>query len=65
MRSHQYADNIQLYSVQPLDPKVAMKTLNIKEKVIKWMRANKVTLNPDQMQVLLVGSNLSLGSIII
>lgn len=40
-----------------------METLNQRcEEVMGWMRANKLTLNPDKMQVLLVTPNSPLGN---
>ncbi|KAF7237686.1 putative RNA-directed DNA polymerase from transposon BS, partial [Varanus komodoensis] len=55
--SHQYADDTQLYLSFTSAPGEVVAVLNqCLAKVIGWMRANKLSLNPDKTEVLLVGS---------
>lgn len=63
LRCHQQADDRQVSFTISLDPKEAMETLNhYLEKVMGWMRKNKLRLNPDKREVLLEGPNSVLGS---
>ncbi|KAF7248518.1 NHP2-like protein 1 [Varanus komodoensis] len=60
LRSHQYADDTQLYLSFSTDPGEAVAVLNwCLAEVMGWMRANKLKLNPDKMEVLLVGGSSS------
>nr|GFC52549.1 hypothetical protein [Tanacetum cinerariifolium] len=53
--SHQYADDTQLFLSFPPDSKGAVDVLNrCLEAVGSWMGANKLKLNPDKTEVLLV-----------
>lgn len=66
LRRHQYADKTQLYLTSHSDPKGTVEILNwCPEEVTEWMRASKLQLTHDKMDVLLVGSNLTLGSSVI
>ncbi|KAF7249810.1 putative RNA-directed DNA polymerase from transposon BS, partial [Varanus komodoensis] len=54
--SHQYADDTQLYLSFSTNPDEAVAVLNwCLAEVMGWMRANKLKLKPDKMEVLLVG----------
>ncbi|KAF7246206.1 NIPA-like protein 2 [Varanus komodoensis] len=56
LRNHQYADDTQLYLSFSTNPGEAVAVLNrCLAEVMGWMRANKVKLNPDKTEVLLVG----------
>ncbi|KAF7253150.1 hypothetical protein EYD10_01179 [Varanus komodoensis] len=56
LRNHQYADDTQLYLSFSTNPGEAVAVLNrCLAEVMGWMRANKLKLNPDMMEVLLVG----------
>ncbi|KAF7234923.1 hypothetical protein EYD10_18203, partial [Varanus komodoensis] len=56
LRNHQYADDTQLYLSFSTNPGEAVAVLNrCLAEVMGWMRANKLKLNPDKMEVLLVG----------
>ncbi|KAF7249234.1 1-phosphatidylinositol 4,5-bisphosphate phosphodiesterase beta-1 [Varanus komodoensis] len=56
LRNHQYTDDTQLYLSFSTNPGEAVAVLNqCLAKVMGWMRANKLKLNPDKMEVLLVG----------
>ncbi|KAF7252401.1 hypothetical protein EYD10_01895 [Varanus komodoensis] len=56
LRNHQYADDTQLYLSFSTNPGEAVAVLNrCLAKVMGWMRANKLKLNPDKTEVLLVG----------
>ncbi|KAF7252571.1 RNA-directed DNA polymerase from mobile element jockey [Varanus komodoensis] len=58
LRTHQYADDTQLYLSFSTNPGEAVAVLNrCLAEVMGWMRANKLKLNPDKMEVLLVGSS--------
>ncbi|KAF7252606.1 putative RNA-directed DNA polymerase from transposon BS [Varanus komodoensis] len=65
LRNHQYADDTQLYLSFSTNPGEAVAVLNrCLAKVMGWMRANKLKLNPDKMDVLLVGgSGLGMGDL--
>lgn len=46
------SDYTQLYLTLPLDPKVAMESLNQGlVELMDWMRVNKLKLNPDKKEV--------------
>ncbi|KAF7252305.1 hypothetical protein EYD10_02240, partial [Varanus komodoensis] len=54
--NHQYADDTQLYLSFSTNPGEAVAVLNrCLAEVMGWMRANKLKLNPDEVEVLLVG----------
>ncbi|KAF7245360.1 RNA-directed DNA polymerase from mobile element jockey [Varanus komodoensis] len=54
--NHQYADDTQLYLSFSTNPGEAVAVLNqCLAEVMGWMRANKLKLNPDKTEVLLVG----------
>ncbi|KAF7249253.1 putative RNA-directed DNA polymerase from transposon BS, partial [Varanus komodoensis] len=58
LRNHQYADDTQLYLLFSTNPGEAVAVLNqCLAEVMGWMRANKLKLNPDKMEVLLVGGS--------
>ncbi|KAF7244472.1 VWFA and cache domain-containing protein 1 [Varanus komodoensis] len=58
LRNHQYADDTQLYLSFSTNPGEAVAVLNrCLAEVREWMRANKLKLNPDKMEVLLVGGS--------
>ncbi|KAF7241564.1 Signal peptide peptidase-like 2A [Varanus komodoensis] len=60
LRNHQYADDTQLYFSFSTNPGEAVAVLNwCLAKVMGWMRANKLKLNPDKTEVLLVGGSNS------
>ena len=53
LRSQQYADDTQLYLSFSTNPGVAVVVL---DSIMDWMRINKLRLNPDKSEVLLVGA---------
>ncbi|KAF7249404.1 5-hydroxytryptamine receptor 4, partial [Varanus komodoensis] len=56
LRNHQYADDTQLYLSFSTNPGEAVAVLNrCLAEVMGWMRANKLKLNLDKTEVLLVG----------
>ncbi|KAF7253194.1 von Willebrand factor A domain-containing protein 3B [Varanus komodoensis] len=56
--NHQYADDTQHYLSFSTNPGEAVAVLNqCLAEVMGWMRANKLKLNPDKMEVLLVGGS--------
>ncbi|KAF7253476.1 RNA-directed DNA polymerase from mobile element jockey [Varanus komodoensis] len=56
--NHQYADDTQLYLSFSTNPGEAVAVLNwCLAEVMGWMRANKLKLNPDKTEVLLVGGS--------
>ncbi|KAF7239998.1 Pro-neuregulin-1, membrane-bound isoform [Varanus komodoensis] len=58
IRSHQYAGDTQFYLSFTSAPGEAVAVLNrCLAEVIGWMRANKLSLNPDKTEVLLVGGD--------
>ena len=58
MRCHQYVGDTQLYLSFSSNPGEAVAVLNqCLSTVMDWMRANKLRLNPDQTEVLLVGGS--------
>ncbi|KAF7251034.1 putative RNA-directed DNA polymerase from transposon BS [Varanus komodoensis] len=58
LRNHQYADDTQLYLSFSTNPGEAVAVLNrCLAEVMGWMRANKLKLKPDKMEVLLVGGS--------
>ncbi|KAF7244902.1 hypothetical protein EYD10_08831 [Varanus komodoensis] len=58
LQNHQYADDTQLYLSFSTNPGEAVAVLNrCLAEVMGWMRANKLKLNPDKTEVLLVGSS--------
>ncbi|KAF7237674.1 Structural maintenance of chromosomes protein 1B [Varanus komodoensis] len=58
LRNHQYADDTQLYLSFSTNPGEAVAVLNrCLAEVMEWMRANKLKLNPDKTEVLLVGGS--------
>ncbi|KAF7246159.1 putative RNA-directed DNA polymerase from transposon BS [Varanus komodoensis] len=58
LQNHQYADDTQLYLSFSTNPGEAVAVLNrCLAKVMGWMRANKLKLNPDKTEVLLVGGS--------
>ncbi|KAF7249630.1 putative RNA-directed DNA polymerase from transposon BS [Varanus komodoensis] len=58
LRNHQYADDTQLYLSFSTNPGEAVAVLNwCLAEVMVWMRANKLKLNPDKTEVLLVGGS--------
>ncbi|KAF7239274.1 Inactive carboxypeptidase-like protein X2 [Varanus komodoensis] len=58
LRNHQYADDTQLYLAFSTNPGEAVAVLNrCLAEVMGWMRANKLKLNPDKTEVLLVGGS--------
>ncbi|KAF7243586.1 putative RNA-directed DNA polymerase from transposon BS, partial [Varanus komodoensis] len=58
LRNHQYADDTQLYFSFSTNPGEAVAVLNrCLAEVMGWMRANKLKLNPDEREVLLVGGS--------
>ncbi|KAF7245646.1 putative RNA-directed DNA polymerase from transposon BS [Varanus komodoensis] len=63
--SHQYADDTQFYLSFSTNPGEAVAVLNwCLAKVMGWMRANKLKLNPDKTEVLLMGgSNCWVGDL--
>ncbi|KAF7246017.1 putative RNA-directed DNA polymerase from transposon BS [Varanus komodoensis] len=65
LRTHQYADDTQLYLSFSTNPGEAVAVLNrCLAEVMGWMRANKLKLNPDKTEVLLVGgSGLGMGDL--
>ncbi|KAF7243599.1 Collagen alpha-1(XXI) chain [Varanus komodoensis] len=55
LKCHQYSGDTQFCLWFSSDPGVAGSTLNrCQDSVMDWMRANKLKLNPDKMEVLLV-----------
>uniref|UniRef100_A0A8D2IPS6 Reverse transcriptase domain-containing protein n=1 Tax=Varanus komodoensis TaxID=61221 RepID=A0A8D2IPS6_VARKO len=65
LRNHQYADDTQLYLSFSTNPGEAVAVLSrCLAEVMGWMRANKLKLNPDKTEVLLVGgSGLGMGNL--
>uniref|UniRef100_A0A8D2J6W7 Reverse transcriptase domain-containing protein n=1 Tax=Varanus komodoensis TaxID=61221 RepID=A0A8D2J6W7_VARKO len=60
LRNHQYADDTQFYLSFSTNPGEAVAVLNrCLAEVMGWMRANKLKLNPDKTEVLLVGDSSS------
>ncbi|KAF7254600.1 putative RNA-directed DNA polymerase from transposon BS, partial [Varanus komodoensis] len=58
LRNHQYSDDTQLYLSFSTNPGEAVAVLNrCLAEVREWMRANKLKLNPDKTEVLLVGGS--------
>ncbi|KAF7242656.1 Inactive N-acetylated-alpha-linked acidic dipeptidase-like protein 2 [Varanus komodoensis] len=58
LRNHQYADDTQLYLLFSTNPGEAVAVLNwCLAEVMGWMMANKLKLNPDKTEVLLVGGS--------
>uniref|UniRef100_A0A8D2KSV3 Reverse transcriptase domain-containing protein n=1 Tax=Varanus komodoensis TaxID=61221 RepID=A0A8D2KSV3_VARKO len=58
LRNHQYADDTHLYLSFSTNPGEAVAVLNrCLAEVMEWMRANKLKLNPDKTEVLLVGGS--------
>ncbi|KAF7250421.1 putative RNA-directed DNA polymerase from transposon BS, partial [Varanus komodoensis] len=58
LRNHQYAEDTQLYLSFSTNPGEAVAVLNrCLAEVREWMRANKLKLNPDKTEVLLVGGS--------
>ncbi|KAF7243419.1 RNA-directed DNA polymerase from mobile element jockey [Varanus komodoensis] len=58
MRNHQYADDTQLNLSFSTNPGEAVAVLNrCLAEEMGWVRANKLRLNPDKTEVLLVGSS--------
>ncbi|KAF7253513.1 Vacuolar protein 8 [Varanus komodoensis] len=58
LRSHQYADDTQLCLSFSTNPGEAVTVLNrCLAEVMGWMRANKLKLNPDKTEVLMVGDS--------
>ncbi|KAF7242038.1 putative RNA-directed DNA polymerase from transposon BS [Varanus komodoensis] len=56
LQNHQYTDDTQLYLSFSTNPGEAVAVLNrCLAEVMDWMRANKLKLNPDKTEVLLVG----------
>ncbi|KAF7250970.1 Interleukin-1 receptor accessory protein-like 1, partial [Varanus komodoensis] len=56
--NHQYTDDTQLYLSFSTNPGEAVAVLNwCLAEVMGWMRANKLKLNPDKTEVLLVGGS--------
>uniref|UniRef100_A0A8D2Q9P6 Reverse transcriptase domain-containing protein n=1 Tax=Varanus komodoensis TaxID=61221 RepID=A0A8D2Q9P6_VARKO len=56
LRNHQYTDDTQLCLSFSTNPGEAVAVLNqCLAEVMEWMRANKLKLNPDKMEVLLIG----------
>lgn len=52
---HQYTDDLQLYIACPADPREAVETLNqCLGTVLKWMMANKLKLNVNEREVVLL-----------
>ncbi|KAF7242950.1 putative RNA-directed DNA polymerase from transposon BS [Varanus komodoensis] len=65
LRNHQYADDTQLYLSFSTNPGEAVAVLSrCLAEIMGWMRANKLKLNPDKTEVLLVGgSSLGMGDL--
>ncbi|KAF7241323.1 Potassium channel subfamily T member 2 [Varanus komodoensis] len=65
LRNHQYTDDTQLYLPFSTNPGEAVAVLNRSlAEIMGWMRANKLKLNPDKMEFLLVGgSGSSVGGL--
>ena len=62
VRCHQYADDTQLYYSFPPNSKEAVSVLNqCPSAGMDWMRANKLKLNPDKTEVLLVSQKADQG----
>ncbi|KAF7236044.1 putative RNA-directed DNA polymerase from transposon BS [Varanus komodoensis] len=58
LQNHQYTDDTQLYLLFSTNPGEAVAVLNrCLAEVMGWMRANKLKLNPDKTEVLLVGGS--------
>ena len=58
LRSQQYADDTQLYLSFSTNPGEVVSVLNLcLDQIMDWMRVNKLKLNPDKMEVLLVGAS--------
>ncbi|KAF7247547.1 Kinesin-like protein KIF20B [Varanus komodoensis] len=58
LRNHQYTDDTQLYLSLSTNPGEAVAALNrCLAEVMGWMRTNKLKLNPDKTEVLLVGGS--------
>uniref|UniRef100_A0A8D2L0K3 Reverse transcriptase domain-containing protein n=1 Tax=Varanus komodoensis TaxID=61221 RepID=A0A8D2L0K3_VARKO len=56
LQNHQYADDTQLYLLFSTNQGEAVAVLNrCLAEVMGWMKANKLKLNPDKTEVLLVG----------
>ena len=57
LRSQQYADDTQLYYSFSTNRGVVVAVLNsCLDSIMDWMRVNKLRLNPDKLEVLLVGA---------
>ena len=55
--NQQYADDTQLYLSFSTNPGVAVAVLNLcLNLIMEWMKVNKLRLNPDKLEVLLVGA---------
>uniref|UniRef100_A0A803TMK0 Reverse transcriptase domain-containing protein n=1 Tax=Anolis carolinensis TaxID=28377 RepID=A0A803TMK0_ANOCA len=62
VRCHLYADDVQLCNSFPSVTKEAVQVLNrCLATVSDWMRANKLKLNPDKMEVLLISRRAEQG----
>uniref|UniRef100_A0A8D2PYI1 Reverse transcriptase domain-containing protein n=1 Tax=Varanus komodoensis TaxID=61221 RepID=A0A8D2PYI1_VARKO len=60
LQNHQYTDDTQLYLSFSTNPGEAVAVLNwCLAEVLCWMKANKLKLNPDKTEVLLVGGSSS------
>lgn len=60
---HQYGDDTQLCLVFPEDPREAVETMTqFLEEVLGWIGANKLKLNPNELEELLVGGKIDLGT---
>lgn len=56
---HRYVDDMQLHIGFPKDHRETVEIRNqCLEAVCSWMRTNKMKLNPNQMEVLLVGGRI-------
>ncbi|KAF7252470.1 putative RNA-directed DNA polymerase from transposon BS [Varanus komodoensis] len=64
LRNHQYADDTQLYLSFSTNPGEAVAVLNqCLAKVMGWMRANKLKLKPDKIEVLVGSSGFGEGDL--
>lgn len=55
-------DDTQLYLNIPQDPKVGVELMNwCLERVMGWIAVKKLRLNPDKLEILVVGSSSLLG----
>ncbi|XP_061484291.1 cilia- and flagella-associated protein 95 isoform X2 [Rhineura floridana] len=64
LQCHQYADDTQLYLSFKSSPELAVDTISkCLESVSEWMGGNRLKLNPDKTEVLLVGDKRRLGDI--